>query len=489
MRRASRPLPFLVWITWVGIITLFPFNFERSQVRSFSEQPLSSQIDDIPLNLILFVPLGAWLQQQTRGGLLRDRFVPILAAVVGSLSSLSVECLQLFLPSRFPSVVDIVVNTVGALAGVYVHRRWATASTLFAARLRKKMSTRHVVLCMAALAVAALVGSATLQARTRLSNWDATYPLVVGNEQTGDRAWRGRVFGIEMTDAATPPDLLQRFADGRSVAIPGVRIAAFDLTDAAPYRDQTGQLPNLTWTRESPEHSANAAVTSKHSWLRTEGPATTLVRHLRDSDAFSLRIRCASNDLSQAGPARIVSNSIDARHRNLTVGQDRRDLVFRVRTPHTGDNALNPEFRIPGVFSDTEPRDILMTYDGATARVTVAKSGRVYAFELSPGSSLIAAMNAPVWLVELELCKLAYIACLFLVPGGLAYVLCGSWRNRLGWSAFWVLGISLLFEATLAKVSGRAFDLSSVATTGIVGALVFLATLVIPAGLTESVQE
>ena len=254
-----------------------------------------------------------------------------------------------------------------------------------------------MVVCMAIVAVTALVGSATLQARTRLSNWDVSYPLVVGNERTGDRAWQGRVYGIEVTDAATPPELLQRFADGHSVVIPGARIAAFDLSGAAPYRDKTGNVPDLTWAGDSKAHgnSTLAAVTSKHSWLRTEGAATTLIRRLSDSNAFSLRIRCASNDLSQDGPARIVSNSIDAGHRNLTLGQGRSNLVFRVRTPQTGDNALNPEFGIPAVFTDTEPREILVTYDGATARATVAKSGRVYGFELSPGSSLVAAMNAP----------------------------------------------------------------------------------------------
>jgi membrane-bound metal-dependent hydrolase YbcI (DUF457 family)/glycopeptide antibiotics resistance protein len=487
MRFASL-FPLFVWITWVGIITLYPYDFGTSLDRSFSQIALVRQFDDIFLNAVLFVPLGAWLHKQGRSRSLELKSILIFTCISGVLTSSLIECLQLFLPSRFPSVVDVIANTAGALIGVYVHRRWASAVDDVVTRLRNCASGVYTASLMGAVAASALLISAVLQSQTQLSNWDLSYPLLVGNERTGDRPWRGRVYEIEVTDAATPPELLQRFADGHSVVIPGARIAAFDLSGAAPYRDRTGNVPDLTWAGDSKAHSNStlAAVTSKHSWLRTEGAATTLIRRLSDSNAFSLSIRCASNDLSQEGPARIVSNSIDAGYRNLTLGQGRSNLLFRVRTPHTGNNALNPEFGIPAVFSDTEPREILVTYDGVTARATVAKSGRVYGFELSPGSSLIAAMNASALLGELEAYKLAYIAGLFVLPGTLVYVLVRSWRTRLVWSGFWVFGFTLLFEATLVLVSGRPFDWASVATTGLVGVLVFLATLVIPAGLIES---
>ena len=259
MRFAASLFPLLVWIIWVGIVTLFPFDFGTFPGRGFFEPPLSTQLDDIPLNVLLFIPLGAWLSQQSRDHLVEERFVLILAVGAGALSSLSVECLQLFLPSRFPQVVDIVVNTLGAVVGVYVHRRWATAFAAFATRLRKSTSGGYVVVCMAIVAVTALVASATL----------------------------------------------------------------------------------------------------------------------------------------------------------------------------------------------------------------------------------IATMNAPARLDELERYKLTYVAGLFVLPGTLVYVLCGSWRTRLMWSGFWVFGFPLLFEATLVFVSGRPFDFASVATTASIGALVFSATLVIPWGLTE----
>ena len=486
MRFVVAFFPLLTWAVWVGIITLFPFDFGTSAGRGFFELSLARQIDDIPLNVLLFVPLGAWLHAHGRSRSLGLKSFLILACVTGSLGSAFVEYLQLFLPSRFPSVVDIVSNTSGALVGVYLHRRWADSVDDAVTRLRNWTSGAYVVSVMAVVVLSALVISGVLQAQTRLSNWDLSYPLLVGNEQTGGRPWRGRVYSIELTDAATPPDSLQGFADGGSIVMSGNKIANFDLSGAEPYRDTTGHLSNLTRAGDSPSHSTQVAPISKYSWLRTEDAATSSARRLRESNAFSLRVRCATEDVSQDGPARIVSNSIDAGHRNLTLGQAGRYLALRVRSPHTGENAFNPEMRIPNVFSDSGLRDILVTYDGAAAWVAVAKSGQVQHFELSPGSSLVAATSSQVFPHELQRYKLAYLACLFLPPGMLVYSLCRGWRNQLAWSGFWVVGFTLLLEATLVHVSGRPFESKSVATTAAIGTLVFLAALLIPWGLTRA---
>lgn len=48
----------------------------------------------------------------------------------------------------------------------------------------------------------------------------------------------------------------------------------------------------------------------------------------------------------QSGPARIVSLSTDARHRNFTLGQEGAELVFRLRTPRTGDNGTGAEVKL-----------------------------------------------------------------------------------------------------------------------------------------------
>src|SRR5690349_4715229 len=72
---------------------------------------------DIIGNILLFVPLGVGLAV---AGLARKRTVQ-----VGALASVAIELLQLaVIPGRDPSLVDVIANTVGTLAGAFVGARW-----------------------------------------------------------------------------------------------------------------------------------------------------------------------------------------------------------------------------------------------------------------------------------------------------------------------------------------------------------------------------
>ena len=54
----------------------------------------------------------------------------------------------------------------------------------------------------------------------------------------------------------------------------------------------------------------------------------------------------------QGGPARILTLSRDINCRNLTIGQEGRDLVIRLRTPNTDDNGM-PPITISDVFGQS----------------------------------------------------------------------------------------------------------------------------------------
>jgi glycopeptide antibiotics resistance protein len=470
---------------WLAILTLFPFNFSaeaRSQhlIAVVLERDFAWRGRDVLLNAALFMPLGAWLHGEAQRRSMGLKQVVVLTAAASALVSLGVELLQLFLPSRFPSPLDVGANTAGAVAGVYVHNRWAPWATAVIARLRGRTSAAVIATVLVGLAIAALIGSAALQARTRLSNWDDAYPLLIGNELTGDRPWRGRVYRIRMTDRAASAASLRLFAEGNAPAMPGDPIASFDFAGAPPYRDAAGSGPDLVWTgRPGPTHARGVSV-SEDGWLRTEGAVPGLISQLGRSNAFTLHVVCATDDENQNGPARILSNSVDPLHRNLAVGQQGRDLVVRVRTEHTGENATTPEFVVPGVFSDTGPRDILMAYDGATLRTAIANSGQVLRFELSPGSQIAAAWGWYFKSAELRRYKLTYVAFLFLPPGLLVGVLGGRNRRWLAWSAAWILAFAVLLESTLVVVTGRPFDWIEMPTTAAIGALVFLSAAVLP---------
>ena len=71
---------------------------------------------EIVFNVLVYVPLGALLVWSLRPGL-RGLGCVVVATVVASALSFSMECLQTFLPARVASNVDFGANTLGALVG------------------------------------------------------------------------------------------------------------------------------------------------------------------------------------------------------------------------------------------------------------------------------------------------------------------------------------------------------------------------------------
>ncbi len=65
--------------------------------------------------------------------------------------------------------------------------------------------------------------------------------------------------------------------------------------------------------------------------------------------------------MDQAGPARIISFSMDSDRRNFTLGQEGKNIVMRLRTPRTGVNGLNPQVTVYQITPD-EPMHIVISY-------------------------------------------------------------------------------------------------------------------------------
>jgi VanZ like family len=77
-------------------------------------------LDDVLLNILMYVPLGCLLGLLARR---RDRrtFAVLVLTVAGV--SLAFETAQLLLPSRFPSVDDLICNTLGGALGIWLGLR------------------------------------------------------------------------------------------------------------------------------------------------------------------------------------------------------------------------------------------------------------------------------------------------------------------------------------------------------------------------------
>lgn len=380
---------------WFGLITLgalalnlwlrlTPFDFVwdgRVPWERLSLAPLT--LRDVPLNMLLFVPLGFGLAGVMTGDGRRPtaakKASPFgggrLSAVGGLLAlslllSAALEAAQLFMPARAPSVADVVANGLGALLGVGLFRVWAMG---FGRALRRYATRRNLIQSLYIYVVFVLLLTDYLQYSAGLSNWDDAFPLVIGNEAVGQRQWSGRVEELSIT--------------AEKLGYKGY----FPLSGAAPFEDelQSLGLPPLVW-REGPvtPQDGEGVVVGPGEWLATEGSFAPISSRARQTNYFVIEARVTTAARDQRGPARIVSISADAEHRNVTLGQMGDKLVIRLRTPAAGENGQKPEILVPGVFTDVEPRHIWVIYDAPLLHVSVDKEpyeSDTYRLSLAPG--------------------------------------------------------------------------------------------------------
>jgi VanZ family protein len=98
----------------VALITLIPFEFRMPERFHIT---WSTNFTDLVTNIFLFVPIG-FLLRLTR---LKDAdFLCLQPLVLGLLLSFAVESAQVFIPGRYPQVIDVITNGFGAWLGAII---------------------------------------------------------------------------------------------------------------------------------------------------------------------------------------------------------------------------------------------------------------------------------------------------------------------------------------------------------------------------------
>ncbi|WAL62591.1 VanZ family protein [Thermocoleostomius sinensis] len=362
----------------IGLIlvaTLFPFNFSPPQlapIEAFAYFNRSGNLIDQIGNIGLFVPFGygitGLIRQQGR-----SRWVAfIIAAILSTSLSMLVELLQFFLPKRTPTVTDLIANSLGGSTGATL---WFTAEKAvdrvpnLLGCLRTKLALK--ILSVAFLGYVLLTAGLAmmLQSQTHLNNWDDSFPLVLGNETTGDRPWQGQLAAISLYDAALSETEVAALLSNHALFTSP--LVSYQLKAPGIYTDQTGKFPDLFW-------SANAVS------FPPPGAFATLIRSIQQSSQLTLLAIVATHHASQTGPARIISISNGTLLRNLTLGQQGHDLAIRLRTPITGENAKYPELLVPNFFLDQVPHRVVMTYRYSRLVCYIDRVQKAYSIDLSP---------------------------------------------------------------------------------------------------------
>jgi glycopeptide antibiotics resistance protein len=445
----------------VFVVTLYPyaFSFPRSaneflHYLFFLGWGRSHELD-IVVNTLLFLPLGfsltSILAETTRSAGVRV-FATVCAASMGL--SYVLEVLQLFLPHRFPSLVDVLANGSGGGAGFLCFH------------LRKNRNVRFNLFLYL---VAAFVGAALLQRGTSLRNWDPTFPLLIGNEKTGTRPWEGDIHHLYIADKAiSGREALQIVQHGNvSSLLTDSLLASYRFTKAGGHvDDEIGLLPDLRWQGKLPKLvTADWTFFGANRWLETDGSASILVERIRKSSRFTLGIVLRTRDTTQGGPARIVSLSTDLHVRNFTLGQRQNDLVFRFRTPVTAaSNGGNAPFVVPGVFAHKNLQHLILTYNGAQFILYVDGVLHPAKFELSPGATIFSLFIDSPWLGS-QFCKWLYYASICIPLGTFVMLITKAMSGQVVRRTLAVSGsvvfASASLESLLVVASGKSWNTES----------------------------
>ncbi len=130
MKRATSLLiASALYATGLAVISITPFNgwrFVPEAPWSFLMQPWPRYWTglDVLVNVVAYIPLGILLclgfTQRLRKNPLGSFIAFVLACLAGLALSAGLESLQTYIPSRRPSILDVICNTAGAAIGAFV---------------------------------------------------------------------------------------------------------------------------------------------------------------------------------------------------------------------------------------------------------------------------------------------------------------------------------------------------------------------------------
>ncbi len=386
-------LMILISTLLILLATLYPFNFSFSDRFSlgdiFASFNNASSFEDQVNNVLLFMPLGFCLSS----GLQRLKITTILQiliiVLISASLSLTVELLQVFLPSRTPTPADIMNNSLGGFFGwlcfyVWNYPSFVSTATIIVGRRHRHYQKQIIAFSLGYIFLTFLI-AVFWQNTTNLSNWNLNYPLIIGNERTGNRPWQGYVSEVYIANKAiSPNEVNQGLANPDYFNNLGdYLLASYQLKGKCCYQNKSNKMPELLWQGQPSDSKDEKGVfVSSSQWLQTANPVKSLSQSISKTSEFMLSATVATANTEQIGPARIISISDNSLRRNLTLSQQGDALDFRLRTPLTGENGSDIKLLIPNIFLDTKLHHIIITYSRATIQIYVDKLHNYYSFNL-----------------------------------------------------------------------------------------------------------
>jgi hypothetical protein len=263
------------------------------------------------------------------------------------LVAFTIELCQAIFSTRHAALTDFLLASVSALSGVLISDyRGQVSSTIRSTLLRILIAGNIIVSGLLVLA----------HYSVDLAGWDCAYPLLLANEATQDRPWRGDIRGVALYPRALDETLIRKLSQvpmtareaGQRTQAGGRLIYLFDQPGQNIIRQQADRGPDVGLLIGDigfglPVIENGSLRIERPAMIRSSGSVSAICRTILQTGAFTIEVEFAAADNEQTGPARIVTLSSDPDRRNFTLAQQNNDLVWRVRTPWNGPNgALYP---------------------------------------------------------------------------------------------------------------------------------------------------
>lgn len=394
---------FFTNVLLILVITLFPFNFSLTERLSIQEIITgftnNSNPEDFFTNILLFVPFGfclAWLIN-VRG--IRE-LVGIAIIFITSLGfSTIIEFLQLFLERRFSTQSDIVANSLGGLLGGVLFSLFYLSILISPSKRYEILSPKRLLFLFVGYFTFVTCITLSLFDTTTLSNWNRSFPLIVGNEATGDRPWQGYVSQLAIFDRVLTKENIEQFLTKGNFTVESQNslLADYQLFGKENYSDRLKLLPDLSWQGDlAPKYrkqsvktlAAGSVSLTANRWLQTLISPSLLTERVSKTSQFTVCTTVSTKESEQIGPARIVSLSKNPTLRNFTLAQQNANLVFRVRNLLMGKNGANFEFLLPNAFTNTDYHRIAASYGNSKLKIYFDRASNFRTWKLMPEANL-----------------------------------------------------------------------------------------------------
>ena len=420
----------------IGIATTSPFNFvipdNLSKDLFIDSFHSSTNIKDYIRNILLFVCFGISCAKILINKKSTTRQILIVSFILSTVFSLSIELIQILLPSRVSSLSDILCNSLGGLIGSVLYCWRKDFYRLVYGTITRnywQINLKFLVAIILSYVTTIICGWFLLTNSINLNNWNKNAYLAIASEVTGQVFWRGYITSLYVCDRAIErSQISQAFEETHSFfSQSSDLVTSFLFLDyQSNYLDRNAQIPNLHWEQKlSPKkltltsnrpnkkinilsideqiHNHKTVLFHKRNSLISTAPATKLNQHIKATQEFTLSIILATNKLKQVGPSRIISLAENINSHNMMLGQENSDLVFRLRTPTTGEQATQPSFYVPNFFQDTDLHQILITFADRQLTFYIDNPERQYNFVFQPStlSKLFFPLLVKQWKINL----------------------------------------------------------------------------------------